>query len=100
MVWACWCCWLIKTKSGLSGKWKFNYSGSTNEYINTDKFDVYTGTELSEIVQTSLQDRYNILGINDAAGSQVLYNTDWQDQIFQKAWGTTQDIVQEEMFWR
>ena len=33
-------------------------------------------------------------------GNQVLYNTDWQDQIFQKAFKWVHKIlVLEEMFW-
>jgi iron complex outermembrane receptor protein len=83
---------IIKTKSGSSGKWKFNYSGNVQMSTLMDKFDVYSGTELAEIVNTKLPDKYPLLGIKDASGNQVLYNTDWQDQIFQKAWGTTQDI--------
>jgi len=83
---------IIKTKSGSTGKWKFNYSGNVQMSTLMDKFDVYSGTELAEIVNTKLPDKYPLLGIKDASGNQVLYNTDWQDQIFQKAWGTTQDI--------
>lgn len=83
---------IIKTKSGSSGKWKFNYDGNVQLSTIMDKYDVFSGDELTKIVQDKLPGKYDLLGIRDASGNQVLHNTNWQDEIYQKAWGTNQNF--------
>ncbi|MBN9338214.1 MAG: TonB-dependent receptor plug domain-containing protein, partial [Chryseobacterium sp.] len=83
---------IIKTKSGSQGKWKFNYSGNAQLNMKMKTYDVFSASELTDIVKNQLPAKYDLLGVRDASGNQALYNTDWQKEIYQKAWGTAQDF--------
>ncbi|MPT32260.1 MAG: SusC/RagA family TonB-linked outer membrane protein [Chryseobacterium sp.] len=83
---------IVKTKSGSQGKWKYNYSGNVQLNTTMDTYDVFSASQLTDIVKNRLPGKYDLLGIKDASGNQVLYDTDWQKEIYQKAWGTAQDF--------
>lgn len=85
---------LITTKKGTSGKPEFTFSSTTSISKITRKVDVMDGNELVRFVKQYHSSKTNLLGIDDptteatdnlstdAIEGRILYNTDWQDQIY------------------
>ncbi|RYY98883.1 MAG: SusC/RagA family TonB-linked outer membrane protein [Chitinophagaceae bacterium] len=75
---------IITTKKGASGKLRFNFNTQASISTNSKKFDVLTGDEVRDIIgrqagMTGDSTWVKLLGTS---------NTDWQDEIYRKAFGS------------
>ena len=70
---------LITTKKGKKGKVLFNFSGQFFAQAPSSKVDVLTAEEMRAVV--------NSKGSSAEAGRLGTANTDWQDEIYQTAFG-------------
>ncbi|HCA06394.1 SusC/RagA family TonB-linked outer membrane protein [Chryseobacterium sp.] len=76
---------LITTKKGTSGKFKLNFSTVTSVSTKMGNVDVLTAQEFRDFVNTYAPASYKTkLGNAD---------TNWQDQIYQAAWGTDNNVA-------
>ena len=83
---------IITTKKGTKGGWRFNYSGNLQIYTLAKKHEVYDSEELINIVTNNLPDKVDMLGYTNSSDDLVYANTDWQDEIFETAYGTDQNF--------
>lgn len=79
---------IVTTKKGVAGKVKFNFNTSASIGSIANKVDVLTGDEVRAIINadaaaTGNNTYKNLLGTE---------NTDWQDQVYQSAFGTDNNI--------
>lgn len=76
---------LITTKKGSAGKLKVNFSTTASVSTKMANQDVLTADEFRKyVLENATQQKYkNMLGTA---------NTNWQDQIYQKAWGTDNNV--------
>lgn len=79
---------IITTKKGASGKVVFNYSNLLSLGSVTDKVDVLNGDQIRQIVT----DNAVATGNNTFKNLLGTANTDWQDQIYRKAFGFDNNI--------
>ncbi len=77
---------LITTKKGSSGKVKVNFSTSASVSTKMGIQDVLTADEFRKfVIENSKQKKYvDMLGTS---------NTNWQDLIYQQAWGTDNNVA-------
>lgn len=76
---------LITTKGGQE-KFSVDYSVTTSLYTTPNKIDVYTGDEFRELINQQYPGDENVLRhLGDA-------NTDWQDEIYQNAFGQDHNL--------
>ena len=77
---------LITTKKGSAGKVKVNFSTVTSISTKMGNMDVLSADEFREyVLANATQDKYkNMLGDS---------NTNWQDKIYQTAWGTDNNVA-------
>ncbi|SMC63242.1 iron complex outermembrane recepter protein [Chryseobacterium sp. YR221] len=76
---------LITTKKGSSGKFKLNFSTVTSVSTKMGNVDVLSAQEFRDFVNTYAPDSYKTkLGNAD---------TNWQDKIYQAAWGTDNNVA-------
>ena len=76
---------LITTKKGSAGRLKVNFSTTASVSTKMANQDVLTADEFRKyVMENATQQKYkNMLGTA---------NTNWQDQIYQKAWGTDNNV--------
>ena len=76
---------LITTKKGSSGKLKVNFSTSASVSTKMGNQDVLTADEFRQyVMEHATQQKYiDMLGTS---------NTNWQDEIYQTAWGTDNNV--------
>jgi len=74
---------IITTKKGTSGKIKFNYNTTLSLSAIAKKVDVFSGDEIRSIVNADAA-KSGSDGYKKLLGNA---NTDWQDLIYQKAFG-------------
>ncbi|OXA78508.1 SusC/RagA family TonB-linked outer membrane protein [Flavobacterium branchiophilum NBRC 15030 = ATCC 35035] len=81
---------IITTKKGSSGAAQFNYSSNISVGNVTKKVDVMTGADYARFIGEYFPSRVNSLGIQDPSNptKRILYDTDWQDQIFRTSIST------------
>ncbi len=70
---------LITTKKGRSGKTQFSFNSQFFAQTPSDKVDVMSADEIRQIIATK--------GTSADAGKLGTANTDWQDEIFETAFG-------------
>ncbi|MGV8914121.1 MAG: SusC/RagA family TonB-linked outer membrane protein [Kaistella sp.] len=76
---------LITTKKGAAGKFKVNFSTLASVSTKMGTADVLSGDEFRDFVNSYAADSYQArLGTS---------NTNWQDLIYQAAWGTDNNIA-------
>src|SRR5690606_16978512 len=76
---------LITTKGGQE-KFSVDYNVTTSLYTTPNKIDVYSGDEYRELVN-------EVYAGNDAVTSLLGdANTDWQDEIYQNAFGQDHNL--------
>ena len=77
---------LITTKKGSSGRVKVNFSTSASVSTKMGTQDVLTADEFREfVIKNATQQKYlDMLGTA---------NTNWQDLIYQEAWGTDNNVA-------
>ena len=75
---------IITTKKGSSGAPQFNYSSNFAFGKVNDLIDVRDGVSFAQFVTDNYPQHIDKLGIPDVnnPGQRILYNTNWQDQIF------------------
>lgn len=78
---------LITTKKGTAGKFKVNFSTVTSVSTKMGKVDVLNAQEFRDFVNTS---PYASANYKSKLGNA---DTDWQDQIYQAAWGTDNNVA-------
>lgn len=76
---------LITTKRGSSGKMKISFSTTGSVSTKMGNLDVLSGDEFREFVKTHASENY-IKKLGNA-------NTNWQDLVFQTAWGTDNNLA-------
>ena len=76
---------LITTKKGSAGKVKVNFSSVASVSTKMDNLDVLSADEFRRFVQENATSQSFI----DKLGAA---NTNWQDLIYQKAWGTDNNV--------
>ena len=76
---------LITTKKGSAGKFKINFSTLTSVSTKMGYVDVLDANEYREFVNAYANDNYKSKLGNS--------NTNWQDLIYQEAWGTDNNLV-------
>lgn len=76
---------LITTKKGAAGKVKVNLSTVASVSTRMGNVDVLNGDEYRTFV--------NSYGSNAAKALLGTHNTDWQDLIYQEAWGTDNNLA-------
>ena len=76
---------LITTKKGSAGRLKVNFSTSASVSTKMGNQDVLTADEFRQyVMENATQQKYiDMLGTS---------NTNWQDQIYQTAWGTDNNV--------
>src|SRR5688572_13633443 len=79
---------IITTKKGVKGKLKFNYNNNISVGVVPDKVDVLTGDEVRKIIN----DDAAATGSNTYKNLLGSANTDWQDEIYQSAFGLDNTI--------
>jgi iron complex outermembrane receptor protein len=81
---------LITTKKGTTGAPQFNYSSNVSISAIGKKADIMDGPTFTRFINEYQPSRTNLLGVPDPAdpNKRILYNTDWQDQIFRTAIST------------
>lgn len=81
---------LITTKKGTSGKFKVNFSTVASVSTKMGNVDVLNADEyrsfVNEMAQTNAAVATNVSRLGTA-------NTNWQNQIYQKAWGTDNNLA-------
>lgn len=84
---------IITTKKGRSGKARFNFSTQNTVSTLPKKADVLTGDEIRSIVQNNF-DTKKAKGVTDSTYLRLVgtANTDWQDQIFDNAFTTDNNL--------
>ena len=75
---------LITTKKGRDSGFKFNYNSSLTTYSAENQVDVLTASEFTELITTG--------GNADAIAALGSANTNWQDQIYNRATGTENSL--------
>lgn len=75
---------LITTKKGRSGVFRGNFTTNNSVSTVTQKVDVLTGDDVREIV--------NQLGTSTQKAQLGTANTDWQDEIYQSAFATDNNV--------
>lgn len=75
---------IITTKKGRKGRLRLNFSTTASVSTKMGNLDVLTGDEFRSFVQAQGNANY-ISKLGKA-------NTNWQDQIYQQAWGTNNNI--------
>lgn len=76
---------IITTKRGGKGL-RINYNATATLYTIPKKVDVYTGDEFRDLVNERYAGQTAITGMLGTA------NTDWQDQIYEKAFGMDHNL--------
>lgn len=76
---------LVTTKKGTAGKFKLNFSTVASVSTKMGKVDVLNAQEFRDFVNA-----YAPAGYKTKLGNA---NTDWQDQIYQAAWGTDNNVA-------
>lgn len=79
---------IITSKKGARGKMKFNFNTQFSLSTLPKKVDVLTGDQLRDIIN----EQAALTGNNAFKNQLGDANTDWQDQIFQNAIGTNNNI--------
>jgi TonB-dependent starch-binding outer membrane protein SusC len=79
---------IITTKKGTKGKVKFNYNTNLSLGVVAKKIDVFTGDEIRSIVNAEAV-KSGSNGYKNLLGTA---NTDWQNEIYQKAFGYDNNI--------
>lgn len=74
---------IITTKKGAKGKMKFNYNTSFSVGVIGDKVNVLTGDQVREIINADAA----ATGNNTYKNLLGTANTNWQDEIYQSAFG-------------
>ncbi|MEH0153466.1 TonB-dependent receptor [Limibacter armeniacum] len=77
---------LITTKRGAKG-FKVDYSFTGSVYTTPNRLDVYSGDEYRALVQERYPESPEVTGLLGDA------NTDWQDEIYQVAFGQDHNIT-------
>ncbi len=79
---------IITTKRGTSGKPRWNFNTTNSISTLSKKVDVLTADQIREVVNA------NAAATGDTRYSSLLgsANTDWQDQIYQNAFGTDNNL--------
>jgi len=75
---------LITTKKGRDSGFKFNYNSSLTTYSAENQVDVLTASEFTELITSG--------GNADAIAALGSSNTNWQDQIYNRATGTENSL--------
>lgn len=75
---------LITTKKGKSGKLKISFSSVNSTSKIANKVDVLSADQVREVIEATGSDRVEKLGNN---------RTDWQELIYQRAYGTDNNIM-------
>ncbi|MGY8919670.1 MAG: SusC/RagA family TonB-linked outer membrane protein [Flavobacteriales bacterium] len=75
---------LITTKKGRDSGFKYNYSSSLTTYSAENHVDVLTASEFTELITSG--------GNIDAIAALGSSNTNWQDQIYNRATGTENSL--------
>ena len=75
---------LITTKKGRDSGFKFNYNSSLTTYSAENQVDVLTASEFTELITSG--------GNADAIAALGSANTNWQDQIYNRATGTENSL--------
>ena len=79
---------IITTKKGKGKGLHVSYSGSASVKQNADVIKMMTGPEFAEYMQTyRAETGANLLGVNG-----VMYDTNWQDQIYRIAVNTDHNV--------
>lgn len=78
---------IITTKKGKKGDLKVTYNGTYSISTLIDKVDVLTGDQIRNFVTNSPESSAGQIAL---LGTQ---NTDWQDAIYQDAFGTDQNVA-------
>jgi iron complex outermembrane receptor protein len=78
---------IITTKSGQSGKPQFTYDGAVSVSSIVDKVSILSAPEFVFTVERKGPRNITKLGYND-----VLYNTDWMDEVLQTAIGQNHNL--------
>lgn len=76
---------LITTKRGSAGKFKVNFSSLASVSTKMKNTDVLSADEFRDFVKTNASSAY--------AAKLGNANTNWQDEIYQKAWGTDNNVA-------
>jgi iron complex outermembrane receptor protein len=79
---------IITTKKGAAGKVKFNFNTQESLSVIAKTVDVLTGDEVRKIVN----DDATSTGVNTYKGLLGTANTDWQKEIYQKAFSTDNNL--------
>lgn len=79
---------IITTKKGTKGKIKFNYNNMFSLGVITNKVDVLTGDEVRSILDADAA----ATGINTYKNLYGNANTNWQDEIYQAAFGVDNTV--------
>ncbi|KMQ67755.1 TonB-dependent receptor [Chryseobacterium sp. FH2] len=82
---------IITTKKGVSGKLRLNYSGNVSFGNVTKKVNVMDGSQFETFMKEYNPLYLNLLGVTEN-GSQTIYNTDWQNEIYRKTVSTDQNV--------
>jgi TonB-dependent starch-binding outer membrane protein SusC len=75
---------IITTRKGKSGAFKANFTSTNSLSVNSNKVDVLSGDQVRAIV--------NEKGTSTQKAQLGTANTDWQDEIYQKAFATDNNI--------
>ncbi|MEH0156771.1 TonB-dependent receptor [Limibacter armeniacum] len=78
---------IITTKKGRGDKITVDYSGNVSLAVPTKDIDVLNGTEYRALINEQFANDPNIIGLMGDA------DTDWQDEIFKKAWATEHNVA-------
>lgn len=76
---------LITTKKGVAGRLKVNFTTNMSVSTKMDNLDVMTANEFRNFVNTFASDEYK-----SKLGTA---KTNWQDLIYQEAWGTDNNLA-------
>ncbi|MFT3902329.1 MAG: SusC/RagA family TonB-linked outer membrane protein [Niabella sp.] len=79
---------IITTKKGKSGKFQFNFNTKQSVSVVGDKVDVLTGDEIRDIVTKDAA----ASGLNTWKDLLGTANTNWQDLIYQNAYGNENNL--------
>ncbi len=82
---------IITTKKGSSGKMRINYSGNISIGKVTKTIDVMDGPTFERFMNEYNPTYANMLGVTEN-GKQVMYNTNWQDEIFRTSVSTDHNL--------
>lgn len=82
---------IITTKKGTVGKPQYEFSTTLSVGKVTKKVDVMTGDQYVAFINKYYPNKVSSLGVpdpNSTTGGRIMYNTDWQDEIFRTSFST------------